>query len=299
MAERYDQQERPSSTVVSTDLNIMRLNETNYTGWKFQMRMILEAKKLWVYTQEEDLSQDINAKRTASLILSYLSYDNIMKVINCETAYEIWQALEAIYENRTTSEKQTLLAKFHSFKIHSLREISKNLGEIQSMAARLKSLGAAIDDDSVMSIILNALPSSFNNFKTSWNLFNVEQRELNKLISCILVEAQNMRNPEERALIARGSGTKPEELSGDRSVEDDEANIGKDRTEGNCCPTCKRPYKNRKSRRDKRNDRCNHCHEKGHWANECPKKNDQDDQSGNNAEEKDQEEQEDTWAGAW
>lgn len=97
------------------------------------------------------------------------------------------------------------MARFHSFRITSIKEISKNLGEIQAMAARLKALGAAVDDDFIMSIILNALPPSFSQFKTSWNLFNTEQRELNKLISCILhvVSGSCKHESYQRATICR------------------------------------------------------------------------------------------------
>lgn len=76
-------------------------------------------------------------------------------------------------------ESKFLRKAIFSFKIRSVRDLSKNLGELQAMAARLKSLSAAIYDDTIMSIMLNALLESFNLFKKSWNLFsiNLNQKE--------------------------------------------------------------------------------------------------------------------------
>lgn len=71
----------------------------------------------------------------------------MLNIINYDSAYQIWYTLENVYENRSAGEEQVLLVKFHGFKIPSVRDGNKSLSEIQVMAARLKSLGAAIDHE--------------------------------------------------------------------------------------------------------------------------------------------------------
>jgi hypothetical protein len=263
------------------NFNVPILGEDNYTGWRYAIEMVLKAKDLWCFVTVKEYENDPKAQVAAAIITSSLSYQNLLKVVNYRLPYDIWTALESIFQNRSYSEKQMLLAKFHGYKITSIRQLSQDLGEIQSMAARLKMLGAAMDDDTIMSIILNGLPESFAMFKISWNLSSSSEKNLNKLISHVLAEAATMRNPQEaRALVARTEGRSKrgsnkrwgqknvdhsdsdeddEEENEQESDEEDEEVVENEKKQ-----VKKNQYKNRK------NDICNYCGMKGHWAKDCP-----------------------------
>lgn len=249
------------------EYRVITLNEENYAGWKFQMKQVLKSKNLWRFIEQP--SEDPRAEQAMTMIITSISYENLLKVINCKDAYGTWKALESIYENKSSSEKQMLLAQFHSFKITSARDISKSLSQIQEMAARLKALDAAVDDDTVMSIILNALPPSFNLFKTSWNLFNADQKELNKLISCILVEAGNMKQPEEKALYVQKVKVSRKPMTSPQPVNKNPVpNLSKNKGRPN---SARRPDQGPSigSGQKLAGSTCYNCKKTGHWARDC------------------------------
>lgn len=91
---------QPPSSEDKHDYRIITLTEENYPGWKLQVKLLLESKNLWQYVSEREQAQNIRGKQAANLTLSSISYDNMLKVINCQTAFEMWRALECIYENK-------------------------------------------------------------------------------------------------------------------------------------------------------------------------------------------------------
>lgn len=251
------------------DYRLMILQEDNYTAWKWQMTMVLQSKNLWKYVNDPTVPLDSKANQAAIFLGTTLSENNMLRVINCTTARQIWITLESIYENKSSSEKQMLLSKFHQFKITSINEISKSLGEIQMMAAKLKALGVAIDNETVMSIILNALPESFSTFKTTWNLINSESKDLNKLITAVMAESSSMQNSEERALIARHHQYKEnaglQANSSNEETQSEEGELDKIESDGN-------ESEEEDPDQDKtRKGRCNYCKRPGHWARDCKK----------------------------
>lgn len=221
-----------------TDYRITPLGEDNYITWKWQISMILKQKNLVKCITGECVDQRLN-DQASTLLASSLSQLNMQKVINCTTAKEIWDALEANFENKSSSQRSMLMEKFTSFKIKSVKDISKGIGEVQSIAAKLKSMGATIDDEFIISIILKALPENFRSWKSTWKMVNAENPSLNGLITGILAEIHDMKTPESSALVAT---SKPW--------------------------TGKRQYENRRTKKNE----CFYCKKPGHWAKDCRKK---------------------------
>lgn len=138
---------------------VFRLTGANYTSWKFQMERHFKARGLFkvVMGVEDDSARDIRAQ---DILVSSLSQDHILRVIDCSTSAEMWARLESIYENKTPYEKQELMKAFNNYRIGKRDDMGKAIGEIQSLGVRLKALGAAVDDDWMMSAIVCALPEN-------------------------------------------------------------------------------------------------------------------------------------------
>lgn len=251
-----------------TDIRLDVLKEDNYITWKWHMTIVLDTKGLMQYVTNEDMKNDERAKLAASLISSALSDDNRQRVINCSTAYDIWKALEANYENKSSSERAMLLEKFHSFKIRSTLDIGKALGEIKALVAKLKQLGANIEDEQVSSVILRALPDSLNDWKRTWKMVNSGEIDLNKLTTSIMAEVTDLEKVDNNAffvknkepwskVVGRGNRMKGPPV---RPNPKPQNNFQQ-----------KQPSKGNGNNNNRRNDQCNYCKAKGHWARDCNK----------------------------
>lgn len=250
------------------DVRVDILRDDNYVTWKWHMTMVLDSKGLMEYVNNEDKQDHVKAKQAATLISSGLNDDNRQKVINCTTAFEIWKALEANFENKSSSERSMLLEKFHSFKIRSTRDIGKALGEIKALVAKLKQLGASVDDEAVTSVILRALPESMKEWKRTWKMINGGEVNLNKLTSGIMAEINDMEKVENAAMFVKTNNWKTVQ-----------------RKKWNGKPSQKNGYINQKPQNNAQHkpkpnnstnykpkiDQCNYCKAKGHWKKDCKK----------------------------
>lgn len=216
---------------VKLDYKICKLENDNYVTWKWQIINILKAKQLYKADDMDD-EDDMADKQALALLGSALNNDNMALVVGCETAFEVWKRLELIFENKTTFEKQELLGKLHSYKIESSTDLAKSLMELQTTVSKLKLLGETVSDDSLMSIIINALPTMFENFIVAFKLLSPSERTLNHLISNVIAHSRSIkREPEAIAMVAKSS-----------------VNPVGDQT-----------------------STCNYCKKPGHWVRDCIK----------------------------
>lgn len=229
-----------------SDYKIVHLGEENYVTWKWHMTMILTTKGLFDCVEEETpgggpiQTDETKQCQAATLIAGALSEANMQRVVNCNTAFEIWTALEASFENKSSSERTMLLEKFHSYKIHSVSNISRALGDIQAKAAKLKSLGAAIDDETTISVILKALPDALKTWKSTWKMVHAVDPKLNVLITSLMAEVNDMEQPEDSALYTNNDANKKP------AAQQNGIRNGPNNT-----------------------DICNYCKKPGHWARDC------------------------------
>lgn len=199
------------------------LDKKNYTVWKKHMTNVLEAKNLLISVQVEDTDKARDSQ-TRALLTSALSIDDQMKVINCHTAYKVWKRLEALYENKTSFEKEYLLGRLHTYKIGASSEVSTGISEMESIAAKLELLGEHVSEESLMSAILRALPKSFSMFITIWKGTTKSERTLDNLLARLMSEIEDQA-PESSALVAGHrfskyqKGRRPDNNRGNQSKE--------------------------------------------------------------------------------
>lgn len=244
------------------DPRITILSEDNYVTWKWQIEMILESKGLMDCIRGS--SMDAYKNQQAKILLATtLSQLNMQRVINCSSAKEIWIALEAIYENRSSSQKTMLLEKYTSFKIRSLKDVSKGIGELQALAAKLKSMQVSIDDSLTISILLKALPDSLRNWANTWKLVNADDPSLNGLITGLMAEIGSMKNPEGIAYYVGGS--KPQGRSyKPANKRQDNQRPRRSRSSDRSSPRSSISSANKKT--------CHFCKKPGHFIKDCLKR---------------------------
>lgn len=236
----------------------------NWTIWKWQVRNYLEAKQLDYYIDNNDIKSVQRARQAKAIISGLLDRKNTLKVLHCQSAYEIWKHLESVYENKTSFELQNLLGQFYNFKITSLSTIHESISQIQGLAARIRNLGVAIDDKIIMSVILNSLPKEkFANFLTSWSMFSKSDDTLDSMLSYLMAEIGKLKaSDSEVAFFVNGKNHK--KRTHGAIHQDSNKQDGKAATSNN---------NKRKWSGDKKRVRgsCNYCKKSGHWVKDCMK----------------------------
>lgn len=280
MANQQPRQEAPSgliqpSSEIAYDQRIAPLGEENYATWKWQVTMLLKTRGLLECI--ENRCTDLAKNEQAAMILaSSLSQLNMQRVINCTTANQIWKSLEATFENKSSTEKTMLMERFTSFKIGSIKDVSKSLGEIQAMAAKLKSLGTTIDDEFVICIILKALPDSMKNWRTTWKMVNAESPSINNLITGVMAQVNEMMaEPEVKALLAKQKVLNKKIARKMKQVDKKKRSQGKTKKDSSS-ESDSEEDKSTDSASESEDDACYYCGKQGHWARDCKKKKEAD-----------------------
>lgn len=160
-----------------------------------------------------------------------------------------------MFENKSSTERAMLMEKFTSFKIRSIRDIGVSIGELQALAARLRSLRANVDEEFVVSILLKALPNTLKTWKSTWMMVNAKEPKLNQLITGIRAEISTLDAPEDVALIAM------EKPWNKTHYEDNYGQYGLDNSD-----TGRNKYGPNKRKI------CHYCKKQGHWIRDCRKR---------------------------
>jgi hypothetical protein len=195
-------------TSLQTDkVEIQRLKGPNWASWKWQIRNLLDSRGLTDVLTGNETRGSPREVATRQIISSALDQSLVSKVIHCESAQQIWSCLQGIYENKTSFALTDLIGRMNSFKMHNLEDVENGVSEIQAMACQIKALGGKIDDATIESAILRALPKSFASFITSWTFLDLDKRNLENLHAHIMRNVSVLRLDEndvkDKALAAK------------------------------------------------------------------------------------------------
>lgn len=105
----------------------MKLNENNWNIWKFQMRVVLIAKDLFVITngdiQKPDVLKAAELKkyeiynvRAQEVLLMCVESRPQSHILMCKTANEIWTKQKTIYEHQLSMNIHLLQLQFFNLK---------------------------------------------------------------------------------------------------------------------------------------------------------------------------------------
>lgn len=187
---------------------IQRLKGNNWATWKWQLQNVLDAKGLTDVLTGEEPRGSKREVTTRQIISSSLDQTLICKVVHCQSAQQIWACLRGIYENRTSFALTDLIGRMNSYKMNTLDEVENGVSEIQSISCQIQALGGTVDDSTIESAILRALPKSFASFLTSWTFLDADKRSLENLHAhimrtvCIL-RASEQTESKDKALAVR------------------------------------------------------------------------------------------------
>lgn len=244
----------------------------NWGVWKFQLRVNLLAIEAKGHVDGSSPcpsrpAQDATAQQVSQynldlrewskldgkaqrLIITSLNEENMLHVMNKETAKEMWDTLHNTFETNTATSIHMLQQQWFKSEKEPNDSITVHIAKIQDLAHRLKALGESVSDTMLITKILMTLPPVFKHFCTAWESTPADLRTLTNLISRLTTE--EMRSTSEAsnvdgALMAQRSLPKSTATS-DRS---------------------KKRSSTKGSKQGKRDGKCNYCHVAGHYEYAC------------------------------
>ena len=110
---------------------------------------------------------------------------------NAETveAPEMWRDINARFSTTNGGLKQIAIAKFMQYKYQQNKSVSENLFHFSQIQNRIAALGLKIPDDLKITVLLEALPTSWEPFKQSFCARTDDSRSLAHLLQAIQTES--------------------------------------------------------------------------------------------------------------
>ena len=167
--------------------------------------------------------------------------------------------LKAIGEQFVTSDKalaSTLIMKFSSIRITSVRGVHEHIMQMRDIAAQLKKLGIDMSDSFLVHFILNTLPHQYGPFKISYNTHK-DKWSINELMTmCVQEEERLVMELGESAMLATTFGkNKRNDTSQTYTSKSNQKGKGRIPPQADI----------------KKENKCFFCKRKGHVKKDCPK----------------------------
>lgn len=255
-------------------VKITKLSDTgNWPLWKFQMKVIFNSFELtsiitgeWkkpsskITKIEKETDEEARARwhrltidwnradgKCQKLIVTSVDNGPLQNLINCESAYDMWEKLLAIHEQKSEASIHLLQQKFFSYSMEATDDMSTHISKVTNLGMRLKQSGEPVTDNMVMTKILMTLPDMYNHFYSAWDSIPAVDKTINNLTSRLLIEESRLQ---QRNL----------------SVMENQKSIAL---------TANNPKKNWKSGNKNKDTRkpgnCYFCKLPGHWKSQCRK----------------------------
>lgn len=232
-------------------VSVAKLNNINWNVWKFQMKVILMAKGLYEITsgkekqpvddEEKDTKWRLKDAKAQEALVTRMEEEPLSHVMQCETAQNMWEKLESIYDRKSSVSMHLLTEQFYNLKFEN-ESVNSFISKITNLCARIKQQGEQIPEKMVITKILMTLPDRYKHFRSAWESVPSEEQDISKLTARLLIEEERIGKEEDTvALMTKSS-------------------------QGNCYSCGKKGhFKNQ----CKKNVECFYCKKRGHLMKHC------------------------------
>ena len=173
------------------------------------MRAILRRENWWTLTEAaftpdafpanlgtrmftEAQLESVKANACTALVLSVS--DDLVDTIAAFTDPAVaWQALKNAYQSGDQSQVLTLTSQLHSIKLSEGGSIEDYIKKTREIRNRLTSMGETISDKTMIQIVLNGLPRSYESTIQTLTHLNVD-RSFEQVSSSLLTESHRRKH---------------------------------------------------------------------------------------------------------
>ena len=164
---------------------IARFNGDEFRIWKWQMKSLLQYKKVHTIVNGTETLEDAEdkeewqAREYSAFTLLYNSVERrvLTPLLQCTTSHEIWTTLLSIYEHKSSADIHELQRRFFNAKIKSEQSMSDYIGDLQLILSELTDIGdETFTEDSLISKLTSTLPEGYDAFLTAWDCTPIDDR---------------------------------------------------------------------------------------------------------------------------
>ncbi|KAA0035714.1 Retrovirus-related Pol polyprotein from transposon TNT 1-94 [Cucumis melo var. makuwa] len=256
--------------------SIIKFNGLNFFDWCEQIRfhlgvldldLALLSEKPAAITpasSDEDKSFYKAWKRSNRLSLMFMRMtvaNNIKSTIkNIEDAKEFMKYVEKCSQSESADKSLagTLTSTLTNIKFDGSRTIHEHILEMTNLAARLKTMGMEVNENFLVTFILNSLPSEYSPFHMNYNTLK-DKWNVHELQSMLIQEEARLKKPiihSANLMGHKGAGKKPGKKNG-------KGNHGQLKVKQSSSPIYKK---------GQIKDKCRFCNKPGHYQKDCLKR---------------------------
>ena len=157
---------------------IARFNGDEFHIWKWQMKSLLQYKKIHSIVNGTETLEDAEDKEEwqareysdITLLCNYVERRVLTPLLQCTTSHEIWTTLLSIYEHKSSEDIHELQRRFFNAKIQPEQSLADYIGELQFILSELTYIGdETFTEDSLISKLTSTLPEGYDAFLTAWD----------------------------------------------------------------------------------------------------------------------------------
>ena len=166
---------REMAGTVDEKWSIDKLESSNWTTWKFQMKHLLLAKGLWGFIgRSEELTNDADAETQADFwkksqrafltLVMAISTPQLYLVTSCEGTKDAWDTLRNHYERETLANKLFFKKRYFRSEMKEGTSIEAHLKYMKEITDKL---GAPISEEDQVVTLLGSLSQSYSTLVTA------------------------------------------------------------------------------------------------------------------------------------
>ena len=160
------------------DIPFLDDNGSNFTFWKFHIRMVLELCDLWDFVNGTSTKPDPSANAATHADWTYkdreacaqitltLKDEPLKSVLFTSTAKECWDKLSECYEGKGKQKIVYLIDEVFWSMLSKSKPLEPQINALICSANTISNLGLTLEDKLLAFAIISSLPSSFSTLKT-------------------------------------------------------------------------------------------------------------------------------------
>lgn len=178
MTEVFNRVEVMAAGSTDEKWSIDKLESSNWTTWKFQMRHLLLAKGLWSYVDGTEVLREsatavqraefgkMSQKAFSSIIMT-ISSSQLYLITSFEQPKDAWDALRNHFERDTLANKLLLKKQYFRTEMKERMSMQAHLKNMKELTDKLAAIDAPISEEDQVVTLLGSLPRSYSTLVTA------------------------------------------------------------------------------------------------------------------------------------